>query len=77
MDLPFCLVDIIMKYAGAYYWDHEKRPYIGELHMLRSILPLHGVSVSLQHLKEYRVLYHAYQDKSSIMRLYEDAMHLC
>lgn len=66
-----------MKYTGAYDWDRERRPYIAELHMLRSILPLHGVSVTLLHLKEYRVLYHAYTDKSGIMRLYEDAMHLC
>lgn len=78
MDLPFCLVDIIMKYAGAYHLDRDRRPYIDELKIIRTILPAQGVKVALLHLLEYNTLCALYRDnKRYIVQLYEDAMHLC
>ena len=54
--LPFCLVDYIMKYTGAYHYDEEQRPYVSELHMLKDVLPEYGVKESMIHLREFYAL---------------------
>ena len=76
--LPFCLVDYILKFAGAYALDTERRPYIPELHRVRDILPAQGVRAAALHLKEYRALQRAYRDYpvNPLRGLYEDAFHL-
>lgn len=76
--LPFCLVDYILKFAGAYALDTERRPYIPELHRVREILPAQGVRAAALHLKEYHALQRAYRDYpvNPLRGLYEDALHL-
>lgn len=74
--LPFCLVDYILQFAGAYSWNKEERPYIEELHVIKDVLPAHGVRVSLIHLKEMHALEQAYKGRKNIQGLYADAWHL-
>ena len=76
--LPFILVDYIMKYKGAYHFDKDKRPYILELHMLKNILPHHGVRASILHLKEFYALKNAYKlhNNYPFGGLYADCLHL-
>jgi len=78
MELPFCLVDYILRYAGAYHWNQKERPYITELQMLRDILPEQGVQAAVLHLKEFHALKHAYIHYSNnpLVGLYPDAVHL-
>jgi len=76
--IPFCLVDRILKFSGAYHWNEKERPYIRDLRMLENILPAHGVRASVTHLKEYHVLKRAYHNhvNNPLYGFYPDACHL-
>lgn len=81
MTLPLCIVDYIMKFKGAYHCDKDERPYISELHMLKDVLPAHGVKASIVHLKEFyalkkAVVWYATHDYIPFGGLYADCMHL-
>ena len=54
--LPFCIVDYIIKFKGAYHYNKDDRPYVSELHMIKDFLPEHGVSASVNHLREFYAL---------------------
>ena len=58
-DIPFELVDYIMKFAGAYNYNINKRPYIRSMYYLKNITQ-YGVTRALIHLKEMEVLGKAY-----------------
>ena len=77
MLLPFCIVDYILKIGGAYSLNKTERPYITELHLVKDVLPEHGVRVSILHLKELKALEHAYHDyMNSPIGIYPDAWHI-
>jgi len=61
-DLPFELVDYIMKFSGAYYHNINERPYIKSINYLNVIIPCHGVARALIHLKELEALEKAYEN---------------
>ena len=80
LQLPFCLVDYILKLNGAYTLNKEDRPYILELHAIQHILPAHGVRAAIVHLKEWYVLQKSYcqypRSTNPLYGLYSDAHHL-
>ncbi len=52
-NLPFELVDTIMKFSGAYHWNNKARPYIPDIKFVYNIISEQGVGGALIHLKEY------------------------
>jgi len=61
-NIPFELVDYIMKLSGAYYHNIHERPYIKSIHNLNEIIPCHGVARALIHIKELEALEKAYEN---------------
>jgi hypothetical protein len=82
-DLPFELVDIIMKFSGAYHLNSKARPYIPDIKFIYNIISDQGVSGAVIHLKEYYALLDAYENNLNVSpgawymgSMYEDARHL-
>ena len=59
-DLPFDVINYIMKISGAYHYNPIERPYIKSINYLNIIIPCHGVARALIHLKELEALEKAY-----------------
>ena len=83
MDLPFVLVDLCMKFSGAYHWDETERPYVFDIKLVRDIPTQQGVQAALLHIKEYHALDEAYSKHKNewpsawyFNSLYPDARHL-
>ena len=62
IDLPWELIEKIMKFKGAYHYEQHKRPYITTLHCLGKIIADHGVKRAIIHHREMDVLERAYAD---------------
>ncbi len=60
-DLPWELIEKIMKFKGAYDLDQRKRPYITTLHYLGNIIQ-YGVKRAIIHHKEIEALEQSYAD---------------
>jgi len=58
-NIPFELVDYIMKFYGAYNYNINERPYIKSMYYLKNITQ-YGVARALIHVKEMEVLEKAY-----------------
>ena len=83
MYLPLELVDLCMKFSGAYHWDKTARPYVLDIKLVRNIIVERGVQASLLHIREYHALEKAYAKHNNewpsawyFNSIYPDAMHL-
>ena len=65
-DLPWEIVEKIMKFSGAYHFEQNKRPYITTLHLLGYIIAEHGIKKALIHHREIDALERAYADLHDI-----------
>ena len=61
LDIPFEIVDYIMKYKGAYYLNNNDRPYIKSIKQLKDITQ-YGVKRTIIHHKELNALEKAYDN---------------
>ena len=59
-DLPWEIVEKIMKLSGAYYFEQHKRPYITTFHLLGNIIAEHGIKKALIHHREINALERSY-----------------
>lgn len=60
-DIPFELIDYIMKYKGAYHLNNIHRPYIKTLKKFKNITQ-YGVKRVIIHHKEINALEKAYDN---------------
>lgn len=61
-DLPWELIEKIMKFSGAYHFEQNKRPYITTFHCLGYIIAEHGIKKALIHHREIDALERDYAD---------------
>ena len=61
-QLPWEIVEKIMKFSGAYHFEQNKRPYITTLHLLGYIIAEHGIKKAIIHHREIDALERAYAD---------------
>ena len=59
-DLPWELIEKIMKYSGAYHFEQHSRPYITTFHCLGNIIASHGIKRAIIHHREMDALEHSY-----------------
>ena len=61
-DLPWELIEKIMKFTGAYHLDQHKRPQITTFHCLGNIIAKHGIKRAIIHHREMDALERSYAD---------------
>jgi len=79
-DLPWELIEKIMKCSGAYHFEQNKRPYITTLHLLGYIIAERGIKTAIIHHREIDALERAYADCSEdwpipVIRLKHSPFH--
>lgn len=65
-DLPWELIEKIMKCSGAYHFEQRERPYITTFHLLGYIIANQGIKRALIHHREIDALERAYADYHDI-----------
>lgn len=53
MDIPFDIIDIIMKFKGAYSLNEKERPYINDIKILGKICEHNLNDCYIRHLINY------------------------
>ena len=61
MYIPLPIINIILKYMGAYKINLTKRPYIKTLKLLSKTIVNHGISDTFIYIKEITALTNAYR----------------
>ena len=61
-QLPWEIVEKIMKLSGAYHFEQHKRPYITTFHLLGNIIYKQGIKKAIIHHREIDQLERAYAD---------------
>lgn len=50
-DIPFCIVDLIMKYAGAYSQDEKKAVYLEDIKLIQKPMSVRKARQKIRTLK--------------------------